>query len=149
MEPRAAHVTAFERECRRRGLAVTIQRRAVFEELQVRRDHPTADQVYDALHERLPGLSRTTVYRVLETLVEMGAARKVLHVGAVARFDPVTHRHHHLMCERCGRLQDLEDDEVPELKLPERRRTGFRVTDYSICFSGLCNACLKDSKSYE
>ena len=140
---RAASLAEFERECRRRGLALTIQRRAVFEELSGRRDHPTADQIFDALNARLPGLSRTTVYRVLETLVEMGAARKVLHVDAVARFDPVTHRHHHLICERCGRLVDLEDDAVPPLALPDTRRAGFRVTDYSICFSGLCSACQK------
>ena len=45
----------FEAECRRRGLAVTVQRRTVFEELAGRRDHPTADQVYDAVRGRLPG----------------------------------------------------------------------------------------------
>src|SRR5512142_935165 len=86
----------LQEACRRRGLAVTIQRRAVFAELALRRDHPTADQIYDAVRGSLPGLSRTTVYRVLETLVEVGLARKVHHAGGAARFDPMTGRHHHL-----------------------------------------------------
>ncbi len=134
-------LAVFETECRRRGLALTIQRRAVFSELAERSDHPTADQVYDALHARLPGLSRTTVYRVLETLVTQGFARKVQHVGAVVRFDAMTERHHHLVCERCGRLSDLADELVPSLPLPDARRTGFRVHDYSISFTGLCRSC--------
>jgi Fur family peroxide stress response transcriptional regulator len=133
----------FEAECRRRGLAVTVQRRAVFAELAGRRDHPTADQVYDAVRSRVPGLSRTTVYRVLETLVDNGFARKVHHAGGVVRFDPMTGRHHHLACEGCGRLVDLDDSVVPPLRIPQTAGTGFRVTDYSVSFTGLCPDCAK------
>ena len=136
-------LAAFEAECRRRGLAVTIQRRTVFGELARRRDHPTADQVYDAVRGRLPGLSRTTVYRVLDALVDAGLARKVHHAGGAARFDPMTGRHHHLACEACGRLVDLEDALVPPLRLPQTIGTGFRIKDYSVSFTGLCPACAK------
>jgi Fur family peroxide stress response transcriptional regulator len=135
----------FEAECRRRGLALTIQRRAVFEELLARRDHPTADQVYENLVPRLPGLSRTTVYRVLETLVDAGFARRVQHTGAVVRFDPVTERHHHLVCEACGRLVDLDDTAVSRVPIPEAGVKGFRIRDYSISFSGICAECRRKS----
>jgi Fur family transcriptional regulator, peroxide stress response regulator len=139
-EAPASRLAAFQADCRRRGLALTIQRRAVFTELAERRDHPTTDQVYEALRPALPGLSRTTVYRVLETLVGQGFARKVQYAGS-ARFDAITERHHHLVCERCGRLADLDDALVPSLPLPDARKTGFRVRDYSISFTGLCRSC--------
>jgi Fur family peroxide stress response transcriptional regulator len=134
-------LVAFEKECRHRGLAVTTQRRTVFAELAGRRDHPTADQVYDAVHRRLPSLSRTTIYRVLETLVETGFAQKVHHPDAVVRFDPTTGRHHHLVCESCGRLVDLDDSAVPPVPIPEVKGTGFSIRDYSVSFNGLCSSC--------
>ena len=138
---RRKRLETFEQECRRLGLALTVQRRAVYEELAGRRDHPTADQIHDAVRGRIAGLSRTTVYRVLETLVEAGLARKVQHIDAVVRFDPVTERHHHLVCERCGRLVDLDDSAVPRVRLPDARGTGFRIRDYSVSFTGLCSSC--------
>jgi Fur family peroxide stress response transcriptional regulator len=141
----ADRVAAFETDCRRRGLALTIQRRAVFEELAERKDHPTADQVYDAVQPRLPGLSRATVYRVLDALVEQGFARRVQQARGAARFDPVTERHHHLVCDGCGRLADLDDSAVPAVRLPDARRSGFRIDDYTVSFSGLCKSCRHDS----
>lgn len=136
---------AFEKLCRERGLSMTVQRRTVLEELVGRRDHPTADQVYESVRERLPEISRTTVYRVLETFVAAGAARKVCHPDAVARFDPIVERHHHLVCEQCGTLYDLEDTEVPALRLP-RTSARFDIHDYSINFTGVCASCRKDRK---
>ena len=144
--PHSPSLAEFESLCRRRGLAVTVQRRAVFTELARRRDHPTADQVYDAVRDRLPGLSRTTVYRVLEALVENGLARKVHHAAGVVRFDPMTGRHHHLACDACGRLVDLDDALVPPLRLPPASGTGFRIKDYSVSFTGLCPACTKKKR---
>ena len=134
-------LASFEQECRARGLALTVQRRTVFEELAGRLDHPTADQVYEAVHQRLPSLSRTTVYRVLDTLVETGFARKVHHPDAVVRFDPSTTRHHHLVCECCGNLVDLEDAVVPRVPIPDAMGTGFRSRVYSVSFFGLCASC--------
>jgi len=136
----------FESICRERGLALTVQRRTILRELLGREllgrlDHPTAEQVYEAVQDRLPGLSRTTVYRVLDKLVEIGAARKVLHPHAVARFDPTPDRHHHLVCEGCGQVIDVDASASPEIDLPDVGATGFKITDYSISFTGVCGHC--------
>jgi len=120
---------------------LTIQRRAIFEALEGRRDHPTADQVYESVRERIPGLSRTTVYRVLETLVRVGAARRVGHPGAASRFDPRVDHHHHLICVECGKVVDLELASEKKIAVPADRNGGFQVFDYSIHFTGRCREC--------
>jgi Fur family peroxide stress response transcriptional regulator len=111
-----------------------------------RSDHPTPDTVYGAVKETLPGVSRTTVYRVLDTLVRVGVVSKASSPGAASRVDPRTSRHHHLVCERCDRLFDVDEDAVEHrIRLPDVRRQGFAIRGYSIHFTGLCAACRDDA----
>jgi Fur family peroxide stress response transcriptional regulator len=132
--------------CRRHGVPVTVQRRAVLEVLASREDHPTADQVWEAVRERLPGLSRTTVYRVLDTLVGLRLAVRICHAGSSVRFDAKTERHHHLVCVRCERVMDLEVPDLDALHLPDTRSSGFEIDDYSVYFRGRCVTCRRESR---
>lgn len=137
---RAADAKALDEICRNHALPVTVQRRAVLEELSRRSDHPTADGVFEMVRKRLPEISRTTVYRALETVVRHGIARKVCHPGAAARYEMRLGRHHHLVCLECESMVDVEDRSLDNLRLP-RLRSGFRIEDYSIQFRGLCSEC--------
>lgn len=134
---------AFEDRCREAGFQLTVQRRVILEAMLVRDDHPTAEQLCDAVRAQVPEISRGTVYRTLESLVQLGAIRRAHHLGPAARFDSNTEHHHHLVCVRCNRVIDFEDARLDNLPLPDRRRTGFRITDYSIHFTGLCAECQK------
>ncbi|HPM81564.1 MAG TPA: transcriptional repressor [Candidatus Anammoximicrobium sp.] len=133
----------FESLCRERGLPLTVQRRDILKTILERDDHPSADQVYEAVKERIPGLSRTTVYRVLDTLVELGVVRRLHHPGTGARFDGNLQRHHHLVCRRCGCVIDIESAGLDQLRLPAGERRGFEIEDYSVHFTGLCQECLR------
>jgi Fur family peroxide stress response transcriptional regulator len=130
----------FEELCRRRGMPMTVQRRVILEAVLTSDDHPTADDIYDRVRGRIPELSRTTVYRVLDTLVGLGVIGRAHHQGSAARFDAKTHRHHHLVCTSCRRMVDYEPPELNDLPLPELP-SGFEVRDYSIQFTGLCSEC--------
>src|SRR5690606_34308177 len=83
-ETKRNRIEHFERICRERRLPVTVQRRTIFEMILDREDHPTADQVYDQVRRRLPSISRTTVYRILDNLVELGLITKICHPGSAA-----------------------------------------------------------------
>jgi len=131
--------------CRANRLALTVQRRVILEATVDRTDHPTADEVFESVASRLPGLSRTTVYRVLEAFVRAKILRKIAHASAVARFDPRVERHHHLVCERCGALTDLPDAVTGPLDLSPLIGLGVQVTDYCIHFTGTCSCCRKAS----
>ena len=67
----AQRLQEFEALCRERGSPLTVQRRDILKAILERDDHPSADQIYETVKDRIPGLSRTTVYRVLDTLVEL------------------------------------------------------------------------------
>ena len=148
MEPEhiQSRLERFASICREHGLSVTVQRRMILQAVLERADHPTADQVYELVKNRLPGLSRTTVYRVLETLVSYGVITKVCHPGAAVRFDPKVHRHHHLVCAHCHGIADYEDERLNELELPRIRPKGFEIQDFYIHFRGVCAACREKSE---
>jgi Fur family peroxide stress response transcriptional regulator len=131
----------LESLCRKRSMPVTVQRRAILSALVDRDDHPTIDQVFEDAKARIPGVSRTTVYRVLETLVELGVAKRTKHFQSAARFDGNTDHHHHLVCIRCNKVVDFDGPEINGVSLPDARRTGFEVTDFSVYFEGLCSDC--------
>src|SRR5512138_3968960 len=98
----------MEELCKKHKLSLTVQRRAILENLSSRTDHPTADQIYAAIQDRVSGISRTTVYRVLETFVHLGLAQKISNPEAKARFDADTRRHHHAACLSCEKVIDID-----------------------------------------
>lgn len=138
----------LEQLCRQHGRALTAQRRAVLEAVLGCTDHPTADGIHELVKKRMPGISRTTVYRVLDTLVQIGAITKACSPGGATRYDPKTHRHHHLACLRCDKLIDLEDERLDRhIKLTDVQAGSFRIKDFSIHFRGLCAACRRKQQS--
>lgn len=134
-------IEQFERTCRERGVPVTTQRRLVLEEILGRDDHPTADQIYDTLKGRLHSLSRTTVYRILDNLVQFGIIAKTCHHGSAARFDPEAHPHHHLVCMRCETIIDVEAHHADKVTWPRVKDLDFEIQDYLIHFRGICGRC--------
>lgn len=135
----------FESLCRQQGLPLTVQRRDVFRAVLERDDHPSVDQIFESVKERIPGLSRTTVYRVLETLCHLGVLRRLHHPGATVRFDGKTTRHHHLVCRLCYRVIDIESKKVDALELSSGQRKGFLVEEFTVHFHGVCQTCRREN----
>jgi Fur family peroxide stress response transcriptional regulator len=140
-----SNLKRLENACRERGIPVTVQRRVIFTELLERDDHPTVDQIFDAVKKRIPGVSRTTVYRTLETLADLGLARRTNHFEAFGRFDGNMEQHHHLVCTKCGKLTDFQASGLSIGDLPDVSRSGFALADYSIYFEGRCSDCQRSA----
>ncbi len=134
-------LSLMEERCRRNKLSLTVQRRAILENLASRSDHPTADQIYAAIQGKITGISRTTVYRVLETFVQLGLAQKISNPEAKARFDADTRRHHHAICVNCEEVIDVHAPDLDSIAIPDVGQA-FQVTDYSVNFTGICRNCL-------
>ena len=123
-------------------LRLTPQRSAVLDVLTTSRDHPTAAEVYERVRELSPGIGPATVYRALGFLVERGYALELtLDGGAAARYDANTARHDHLVCQGCGRAEDV-DSPVPAGVVDRvSHDTGFSISGYALQYHGLCPQC--------
>ena len=136
---------AFETLCRERGLPLTVQRRDILRAVLVRDDHPSVDQIFGSVRDRIPGLSRTTVYRVLETLCELGVLRRLHHPGATVRFDGRVTRHHHLVCRLCHKVCDVDSRKLDSIGLLPNQSQGFLIEDFTVHFHGICHECRQSS----
>ncbi len=137
----ARRLAEFAERCRRGGLAVTPQRLAIIRALLASAEHPRADVIYETVRREHPHISLATVHRTLETLCEIGEARKVTMLHDSARYDGNVMPHHHVICVRCRRIRDVE---IPELNdvLSARREIGdFRVLGSSLEIHALCPEC--------
>ncbi len=136
-----ARIETFERMCRARGIPCTIQRRTILGVTLDREDHPTANQVFEAVSKRNRGISRATVHRTLETLVQMGVIAKTCHPGNVVRYDACTETHHHLVCMHCSKVIDFRDENLDSLQIPDTSAYGFEVADLRVQLRGVCSDC--------
>jgi Fe2+ or Zn2+ uptake regulation protein len=129
------------RELRDRGQRVTSQRLVIHRALRELDRHATADQVLEAVRDRLPGVSLPTVYATLELFEQLGVVRRVSGPSGPALYDPRPDPHHHLVCTRCGRVEDVEAR--LDLSAADRaaRRHGFRPAHSEVVISGLCADC--------
>lgn len=126
---------------RAKKVPLTHQRLAVYEELTERRDHPSAESLYESLQKEYPSLSLATVYKTLQTLHEMGMVARVDSPTAQARYDAIVETHHHAVCGSCGKISDLFDPRLDSLPAP--KAGGFQVSGHSVHFHGLCAKCAK------
>lgn len=120
---------------------MTKQRQVILEEVRRNADHPTVDEVYLRVRERIPRISLATVYRNLETLAQCGLARKLHVAGGQARFDGELHEHYHVRCRSCGRIDDIAAECVSPVSWPGYWEGEFEITGYSLEFEGICSAC--------
>ncbi|MFD5427960.1 Fur family transcriptional regulator [Streptomyces sp. NPDC127084] len=127
---------------RARGWRVTSQRRVVAEVLDGDHVHLTADEVHARAAQRLPEISRATVYNTLGELVSLGEVTEVSTEGRAKRYDPNGHRpHQHLVCSHCGTIRDVHPLGDPLAALPAQLRFGFTVSEVEVTYRGLCPSC--------
>ena len=128
---------------RARHWRLSAQRRAVAEVLAGDHVHLTAEQVHDLARERLPEISRSTVYNTLNELVAMGELAIVDVVDGPKRYDPnVTAHHDHLVCEGCHAIRDVPRS-TPPPRVSGSAAGGFLLTGVEVTYRGLCPECAR------
>lgn len=134
----------FDEYLQSRGKRITQQRRALVDFIFERHDHFDADELIDSLARRTDGdrISRPTVYRTLNELVEAGLLRKMtLHGRAVYEHDYGYPQHDHLYCQICEKLIEFSSEALQDIRDAVALEHNFRVVSHRLIITGVCREC--------
>jgi len=123
---------------REAGVTPTMQRLAILAFLENTKLHPTADEVYAAVHKEHPTIARATVYNTLDALTRAGAILRLSVDPSAARYDADLGPHVHFRCRLCGRVIDLE---VETTNCLSRQVEGHHVEAVRTYAFGVCSSC--------
>ncbi|MDY6318289.1 MAG: transcriptional repressor [Prevotella sp.] len=122
-----------------RDIRPSLQRLAIMKFLLANRTHPTVEDVYKGLYQKIPTLSRTTVYNTLRMFYEKGAAQMITIDEHRVCYDGDLHPHVHFFCYHCEKVYDLMDEEAPVQYRGDIN--GFLVKDSQLYYRGICPKC--------
>ena len=120
----------------------SVQRLAIMDYLLTHRTHPSIEEIYMALCDDIPTLSKTTVYNTLKLLSRRGVISEVLIEDGELRYDADTSPHAHFKCMECGEVIDLfpADGKTIATGLPELP-DGYEMRQIHLCLRGVCRRC--------
>ena len=116
------------------GIQPSAHRVAVGEYVLTTHDHPSADRVWARVRQRFPMISRATVYNTLNLFVKKKLLRELHLSPDSVVFDPNMERHHHLIDEETGRIQDVEWDHVEVCNI--ETVGNYEIRDYQVVMHG-------------
>jgi len=124
------------------GERVTRQRLLVADALGAVGRQVSAQDLYERLRRRDPRIGRATVFRTLEALVAAGVARRLEQDGHVYGYVACRpEHHHHLACDRCGRVEEIDEGYITPVAKRVAADLGFTIDDARLDFYGLCSTC--------
>jgi Fe2+ or Zn2+ uptake regulation protein len=126
---------------RNSGVTPTMQRLAILEFLESTKSHPTADEVYTAIHKSCPTIARATVYNTLEALTKAGTILQLTMDPGAARYDADTGPHVHFRCRLCDKVYDVS---MKEHRCLGKEVDGHQVESVRTYAFGICTSCRKE-----
>lgn len=126
------------------GLKITLPRLKVLQILEQSRDHHlSAEDVYKALLESGEDVGLATVYRVLTQFEAAGLVSRHNFEGGFSVFELSQGEHHdHLVCVKCGRVEEFIDEVIEQRQKEIAERAHFKMTDHALNIYGICPQCL-------
>lgn len=119
---------------------MTKQKKEILDFLKSVKTHPSAEEVYYNVREKIPKITLATVYRNLNQLTEQGKVLK-LEVNGEFRFDGCTCSHQHCVCDNCGCISDNFNDKLGKKIIKEAKISNFNPRCVYVIFRGLCEKC--------
>ena len=136
-------MTAESEELREAGLKITLPRikiLQILENSEVR--HVSAEDIYKLLLDNQEEVGLATIYRVLTQFEEAGLVARHHFEGGHSVFEIAQDSHHdHLVCVKCGLVEEFSDEEIESRQRIVAEKLGFVLTDHNLNMYGLCADC--------
>ncbi len=134
---------AESQELKDAGLKITLPRVKILEILESSEvHHVSAEDVYKLLLQNGEEVGLATVYRVLTQFEQAELVVRHNFEGGHSVFELSPDKHHdHIVCIRCGRVEEFADDEIEQLQKKVADKLGFELTDHNLNMYGLCPEC--------
>ncbi|HZK70774.1 MAG TPA: transcriptional repressor [Clostridia bacterium] len=123
------------------GKRTTIQKQLVLDAVVNLASHPTADDVYNEVILKYSNISKGTVYRNLNSLVDDDQLRRISVPDAADRFDATNKPHYHIKCKKCEVFYDIDTPYISEIDTKIADIIGFELEGHDIVFKGICPKC--------
>lgn len=141
-------IEKLKNNLKEKGYKLTPQRRAILDIIiKNEGQHLTTEEIYDKVKMDCPEIGLATVYRTVQLLEELGVISKLDLNDGCGRYELVhedeNHRHHHLICTKCGSVIEVQGDLLEVLEHNIEQKYNFKVMDHSVKFFGLCSECIK------
>jgi Fur family transcriptional regulator, ferric uptake regulator len=104
----------------------------------------SAVEIQDALARDERNVSRASIYRILEELEQAELLARIEVGQGIVRYEPVRHghgHHHHMVCDRCGRLIPFFDEGLERELVRVSARVPLRVAEHEVILRGACERC--------
>lgn len=144
------NLNELKENLKEKGYKLTPQRRAIVDIIIDKEgQHLTAEEIYDEVKKICPDIGLATVYRTVLLLEEVGVIYKLDLNDGCSRYELVhsdeEHRHHHLVCNKCKKVFEVQDDLLEELEERIEKTYKFKILDHSVKFFGICSECCKNN----
>lgn len=117
------------------------QKEIILQVLQNTKEHPDADKVYAEVRRHIPKISLATVYRNLSRMVDDGVIQRLDVDSETAHYDADISVHYHMVCKRCGRIDDIPAGDFTEYVKRVQQNYDGKIEEHSVVFYGLCKNC--------
>lgn len=120
-------------------IKVTPQRLAIIE-LMDRKGHISVREIFELIKANFPSLSLATVYKNINAMLETNFIKELKIVGQDAKYELVKEDHSHMICQKCGKVEDIELDTGTFVKLAAEQSL-YKIEESAVQLFGICPKC--------
>lgn len=146
-DEKSRRLKLIEEKLKGKDCKLTPQRRATLDVLlENQSKHLSTEEIYGLVKTRFPEVGLATIYRTLQLFDNFDIIKKLNFGDGCYRYElseDQKHQHHHLICIKCGRVQEFDDDLLGELEQRIEKNNEFKIVDHMVKFLGYCRECLR------